>query len=128
MSFLIPIFLLLAAEELPAPKEVLSNDKNYVVTVQTMPSEVPLNKPFKLVIEIRDSQGSKALVDDISIKVDGGMPSHNHAMYTLPKMKKLSKGRFEVTGMLFHMPGVWLVTVDINSGFVTERAQYVVFI
>ena len=126
MSFLIPIFMLLAVEEQPAPMKIKSNDKGYIVTIQSMPAEVPMNKPFKLIIEVRDSR--EALVEDVSIRVDGGMPSHNHGMYTEPKVKALGSGRFEATGMLFHMPGIWLIVVDIDTGFVTERAQYEVFL
>jgi hypothetical protein len=32
-------------------------------------------------------------------------------------------GRFEVAGMLLHMPGRWEIHFDVTDGLVTERAQ-----
>jgi len=66
------------------------------------------------------------------------MPEHHHGMTLKPLVSAIDgpllqdlppghgargDGRFEVRGMLFHMPGRWEIQFDITHGAVTERAQ-----
>ena len=45
----------------------------------------------------------------IALEVNPIMIHHSHAMLTRPKVERLGKNRFKVSGMQFHMP-VWWTT------------------
>jgi hypothetical protein len=51
------------------------------------------------------------------------MPHHRHGMNREPSIERMDDGTFEITNMLFHMPGYWELHFDITRGMTTERAQ-----
>ncbi|WP_319546338.1 hypothetical protein [Ruegeria conchae] len=42
------------------------------------------------------------------------MPAHQHGMNYTPKVTALDGGTFRVDDMLFHMPGLWELQVDVD--------------
>ena len=71
---------------------------------------VPFNKIFSMVLTVTGSlaEGKEPVIEAI-------MPEHKHGMNTKPKLKSLPDGKYEVTGMLFHMPGWWTIKVELPS-------------
>ena len=51
------------------------------------------------------------------------MPDHRHGMNYRPSVAALAPGRYRAQGLLFHMPGRWVVVFDIVAGTATERAS-----
>ena len=60
----------------------------------------PLNDYFSL--EIKNEAYAT-----YNLKVDADMPGHGHGMITRPEVTALEPGRWQVDGMIFHMPGLW---------------------
>lgn len=69
---------------------------------------VPLGKPFSL--DIKLCGGGKP-VD--RIKVDAVMPLHKHGMNYRPKVTQTSKIAYRASGMYFHMPGLWRLSLTL---------------
>jgi hypothetical protein len=46
-----------------------------------------------------------------AIKVDAMMPRHRHGMNYTPKITRVSSNRFRADPLLFHMPGLWRITM-----------------
>ncbi len=67
--------------------------------------------PFDLTFKLCSADNLP--VDRLSI--DATMPAHKHGMNYRPQMRKIEDGHYEATGFLFHMPGVWQVTLSIFS-------------
>jgi cytochrome c peroxidase len=44
------------------------------------------------------------------------MPQHSHPLSTLPTVKEVSPGIYRASGLKFHMPGWWVVTVLVKAG------------
>jgi DNA-binding beta-propeller fold protein YncE len=110
----------------------------YTLCATTFPDPVPLNEPFAMNVLIYESPGRSRLAQKVILDVDATMPEHHHGMSLKPKVRAidgpavqdllpghgaLGDGRFEVRGMLFHMPGRWEIHFDITHGAITERAQ-----
>ncbi|RMF74767.1 MAG: hypothetical protein D6744_14170 [Planctomycetota bacterium] len=113
------------ASETPAPDEpasVMSNDGAFVVRFKTEPSPIPSNELFEIIAEVATA-GGESLPDDADLQVDAAMPEHNHGMITRPKVTRLPDGRYRARGMLFHMPGRWVIYFDVTRGGVTSRAE-----
>ena len=49
------------------------------------------------------------------IEFDATMPAHKHGMNYLPEVSKLNAEFYRGSGMFFHMPGQWQITVDLNG-------------
>jgi DNA-binding beta-propeller fold protein YncE len=117
---------------------LVSNGGRYSVCVTTVPDPVPLNAPFAVNVSVYENSTRGALARNVILDVDATMPEHHHGMTLTPQVRALDgpavqellpghgamgNGRFEVRGMLFHMPGRWEFHFDITHGAITERAQ-----
>jgi len=75
---------------------------------------VQLNTMHSWEIELLDSSG--APVSDAVLRVQGGMPEHDHGLPTRPLVtRKLPNGRYLLEGMRFHMPGLWLLRIELET-------------
>ncbi len=123
---------------IPPRTQVLSNDARYTVCYTAAPNPIPLNQPFDMQVWVYEGDGTAQLSTAVILDVDAGMPAHRHGMNVKPQIRALngppvqdllpghgamSDGRFEVRGMLFHMPGAWELHFDIRHGAIMERAQ-----
>lgn len=52
------------------------------------------------------------------IEVHAIMPAHQHGMNYTPVATPMDEGHFEVSNMLFHMPGAW----DVKIAVFTDQA------
>ncbi len=90
---------------------------------QPDPAPLPEGEPFDLVVTLRSPSGEPA---ELSLDVDAGMPSHGHGMNRRARVERTGPCRFRARGLLFHMPGPWVLSFDVTRGAVTERVEQVV--
>ena len=74
----------------------------------------PVSRPFEIGLlacgsEVRD------------IKVRAVMPAHNHGMNYVPVVAATDAQKFDVSGLVFHMPGVWRIEVVAAINGTRER-------
>ncbi len=100
----------------------ISEQKHFRISYQPNPDPIPLNQHFRMTFLVQDLSGKG--LDGLKLKVDAGMPEHNHGMSVKPKLKALGKGRYEVRGLLFHMPGYWEVYLDTPYQDKLERTTF----
>jgi hypothetical protein len=101
----------------------LSHDGSYRVSFTPSPNPIPMNELFTLDVEVLDGTTGIERIPDAELAVDAAMPAHRHGMNRIPRVNARGNGAFEVTGMLFHMPGHWELYFDVTRGGVTERTQ-----
>ena len=87
---------------------------------------IPVNEPFRMLVEVDPTAGGDPTPADVSLALDAGMPSHGHGMIRLPRVVRTSPGRFTAEGVLLHMPGPWELFFDIELQGLSERAQFAV--
>ena len=104
--------------------EVLSNAGRYRVLYFPVPDPIPSGEVFSMLVWVFDAESGAELTEPLLV-VDAGMPHHQHGMNIQPVQSRMVNGPTLVDGLLFHMPGAWTVTFDIEQGGVTERAQVV---
>ena len=69
----------------------------------------PLSAPFKIEITFCDlAEVAKAL------EFDAVMPAHQHGMNFNVDVAKMADNRFEVSNVVFHMPGLWELRIDVE--------------
>ena len=49
------------------------------------------------------------------VDVDAWMPAHQHGMNYTPTVTQRDANVFDVTNMVFHMPGAWQIKVSIET-------------
>ena len=49
------------------------------------------------------------------------MPDHQHGMNYRPTVAAAGDGRFAARGLMFHMPGAWELSFDVNPGGVPRE-------
>ena len=84
---------------------------------------IPLNEYFALEVELSDPT-TAARVEGAELFVRCEMPAHGHGMNVEPKAREESEGRYRVEGMLLHMTGEWVLSVDV---VIEGRAESVSF-
>lgn len=99
-------------------------DGRYEATIQPTPDPIPLNALFTLDLKVKKNEGG-ALQAGTTILVDATMPDHNHGMNTLPVLAPgKEQGNYVVQGMLFHMPGLWEISIKIQEGDAVSEAKF----
>jgi hypothetical protein len=109
-----------AAGELAAP----TSGGSFVVRARFDPDPPRVGELAALVVDVTDADGE--VVNDVRVRVDAGMPQHNHGMNVRPRVEQADAGGWRAEGMVLHMPGRWEVYVDVMDGAWTERATLVV--
>lgn len=67
----------------------------------------PVSAPFVLTLAFCSlTQGAT------SLDFDAVMPAHQHGMNFSVDVTQTAKDRFEVSNIVFHMPGLWQIRVD----------------
>lgn len=81
-----------------------------------------LNTMHSWEIELLDSSG--APISGAVMQVQGGMPEHDHGLPTSPLVTgSLPDGRYLLEGMRFHMPGLWLLRIDLETAGKAETVE-----
>ena len=110
-------FLLLANQSLA--QLTTQHSEGVQVTAQSQQEPIPLNVMHSWIITLRTPAG--APMADASIRVEGGMPAHDHGLATRPQVTSyLGEGRYLLEGVRFHMAGEWLLQVEIEH----QQQQY----
>lgn len=79
------------------------------------PSQLRVAQHFSMQFLV--CRGDRSLVLD-GLKVDALMPAHGHGMNYKASVESQRDGLVEASGMLFHMPGPWQISVDLSyDGF-----------
>ncbi len=74
-------------------------------TLYAVIDEITVSRPFDMRLFV--------CTDDIdTLRVDAIMPRHQHGMNYSPHVTHTGAGRFTVTGLVFHMPGLWQIQVE----------------
>jgi hypothetical protein len=100
-------------------------------TVSFAPSvwPLPVGQFFSIDVAICEASGAtiKTATTLSNIRVDADMPAHKHGMNYTPVVTESGDGRFIAKGLMFHMPGVWRVTVEFSAQKKERvQGQYVV--
>ncbi|MEH6475755.1 MAG: hypothetical protein V7727_08695 [Sneathiella sp.] len=90
----------------------------YAVSVTTIPAQVMVGKPFSVRVSVCSKKGQSFLGD---IKINAMMPMHKHGMNYKPSIEKISDGKFEMKGFVFHMPGKWQYKIDLKQGDSSDK-------
>lgn len=82
--------------------------------------DIPLAAPFSTKIILCNRDAVRAL------KLDAIMPAHQHGMNYAPTIADQGSDGFEVSNLLFHMPGEWEIRVDVTLDSGTMRYTHTV--
>ena len=111
----------------PAPADLdyaltrTSEKGAFVASLETGP--IALNQPQTFVVDVDRTDGAQVEID--ALKLDGGMPLHGHGLPAEPEVvRDLGHGRFEVSGVLFSMPGWWVVNVHLDTASGPDTATF----
>ncbi|MCB9759293.1 MAG: FixH family protein [Alphaproteobacteria bacterium] len=113
------------------PAGALTQRGLYRVELAFTPEPPPLSRLFEVQATVRDARGG-APVTDAVVAIDAQMPDHGHGMSTQPVNEPPPgcaeapcthpDGVYRTTGMKFHMPGRWTVSVDVQGPAGSDRA------
>lgn len=77
-------------------------------------SPLRLNRLHAWRIHLTDADGEP--LTGAELELTGGMPDHDHGLPTLPLISgETAAGVYLLQGMRLHMPGRWVITIDIDS-------------
>jgi hypothetical protein len=103
------------------PATQASDGGNFEVTIEPEGAAIVRNKHFAIDVKLVAISGD---TEGVSVKVDGDMPAHGHGMNTKPEFSAIDGGGHRAEGMLFHMGGDWVITVDVMRDGKSEKAAF----
>lgn len=95
---------------------------SFSVELSPSPEAIPAFEPFSLEVRVVLREGDPGS-EGVELAVDATMPAHRHGMTTQPAVTPLGQGRFRVEGLLLHMPGEWVLFLDVTRRGITERVE-----
>lgn len=104
--------------ELPAGTRLES--PRFALSYRTVPAKIAVGEQFVLELAACPKAGS-ALPG--RLKLDAQMPEHRHGMNYQPSVKPAGSGRYRSEGWLFHMPGRWEFTFDLDGERLTHSVR-----
>lgn len=96
-----------------------------MVTIRPESGSIVRNEHFSVEVLLEPGAGAGK---PVSVLVDADMPAHRHGMNTKPEIVHEGGNRYRAKGMLFHMAGEWLITVEVSAGTTQERVSFPVLI
>lgn len=118
------VFLLLCGEVIGECGATLSGatrtieGAQYTVVFRTVPDPIKMGAHFALDFAVCPRASAPA---PTAVRVDANMPLHRHGMNYRPAVTAQSNALFRAEGLLFHMPGRWDLTFDVDAAGRTER-------
>jgi hypothetical protein len=112
-----------AAQNCDLPGARKAESARYVLDVRTRPEKIAVGQHFQVELVVC-AKGGQAAPEDV--RVDGFMPDHNHGMNYRAVVKPMGNGRYEATGLMFHMPGRWDFIFEVRGGGKTDRITHTV--
>jgi hypothetical protein len=100
-----------------------SADGTYVVRWEVVVGKIPDAEPFSIAFAVTRADGAP-LAADAEVFVDAEMPQHGHGMNFVPTVERKGGDTFIAQGLLFHMPGRWVLAIDVGEDGVRERTQW----
>ena len=111
------------ADPMPEPQAVTSQAGGFHAQWQPSVTPLPLNESFDATLWLSTSANGTP-IEGARVSVDCRMPAHRHGMLQEVEVRDEGQGRYRVLGLLCHMPGHWVLHVDLTRGAITERAQF----
>lgn len=102
-----------------------SADGTYTVKWEVVGGAIPDAEPFAIAFAVTRKDG-KPVADDAEVLVDAEMPHHGHGMNFTPVVRRQGGDTFVGEGLLFHMPGRWILAIDVGEDGIRERTQWIV--
>jgi len=96
------------------------DSERFVLWMATDPKTLSVGTEFAVDAVLCPRSKFKA-PDVDAIRFDAWMPLHRHGMNSRPSLKLLGADRWRAEGFLFHMPGRWQFTVDVDTAAGRER-------
>lgn len=105
------------------PLSAVSQPAGLHVTMTSELDPLTINQMHSWIISVHDAQDEA--VDNAVIRVDGGMPVHNHGLATNPQVTaQLGEGRYRLQGVRFHMNGDWELRLQIEHAGMQYQATF----
>lgn len=98
--------------------------ERFKVTYKSQVEPVPLNRIHSWLLHVETTDAKP--VEKASIKVDGGMPTHNHGLPTQPVVTEIGDGDYLVDGLKFSMTGHWEMWFEIQAGGISEKKRFII--
>ncbi|MFK7927771.1 MAG: hypothetical protein AB8H79_06265 [Myxococcota bacterium] len=105
--------------ELNLTREATSDGGTWTVTYTASQDPIPQSENFTITVAVQGEGAS-----ELDLTWDARMPLHGHGMNTQAETTAVGDGTFNVTGMLFHMPGHWEMSAELTDGTQTETAIF----
>ncbi|MEA3180978.1 MAG: hypothetical protein QOI59_4501 [Gammaproteobacteria bacterium] len=108
------------ADELPSTHRAYTEGHHFLIKLQSFPSAIRLQQYFKVRLAVYDGNDLRRRLSDVRVEVAAGM-AHDmaegfaHGMQSTPKVE-MRDGVVTVSGLFFHMPGVWTMQVTVHHG------------
>jgi hypothetical protein len=102
-------------EGLPSATRQEIRAKDAVLVFAPQPGPITVGKHFSLDVRLC-SAAAAANTKFRLLKVDADMPAHRHGMNYLATVRSAGAGAYRAEGLMFHMPGVWRLTFDVDAG------------
>jgi hypothetical protein len=114
------------ASKIDTTSEKMSGNEIFHVSLSSKKDPVPINRIHSWTLKVTTPDGKP--VKKASIMFDADMPEHGHGLPTEPEITEKRKGRYEIEGVKFTMPGWWVFNLYIMAGKEVDHVSFNVIV
>lgn len=94
------------------PMRVASESGRFDASFNPLVETLPLREIHRWSLKIFRNDGTE--VQPQRLEIQGGMPRHGHGLPSAPRVSHyFGGGEYQIDGMLFNMPGMWQLKVEL---------------
>jgi hypothetical protein len=99
-----------------------SEQDELTITFDQLEPDVPSLGDNRWQLTVRDADSQP--VDDATLSVSLWMPEHAHGSLKATLIEALDDGQYRAEPLSFHMPGIWEVTLRIESDAASDQVTF----
>jgi hypothetical protein len=112
-----PQVIAMCSDGLPAATRQHIRTQDAVLVFAPVAGPINVGQHFSLDVRLCSATGAAAANTKLRLlKVDADMPAHRHGMNYLATVRLRGAGAYRAEGLMFHMPGVWRLSFDVDGG------------
>lgn len=99
-----------------------SEQDEFTITLDEIEPDAPSLGDNRWQLTVRDADSQP--VDDATLSVSLWMPEHAHGSLKATLVEILDDGQYQLEPLSFHMPGIWEVTLHIESDAASDPVTF----
>lgn len=101
--------------------------QTYRIRLLDSEPKIPERGSNQWLIEVSAKDNESELLTACSINLNPNMPEHGHSSPVIPMISEQDSGRYEISDLVFNMPGLWVLEFFIDCSTTMDQELSIIY-